>query len=127
MNQVTHPYLFAGLPVRYQKIKLIELVFNDPNDILSEICRKLDVSIVDVKGQSRKREFVVARQIAMTHIRRSNPKMSLKGIGKMFGGRDHSTVLYSQNQYDELYEVDKEFTKAVNLVIDNENFKPQIT
>ena len=115
----THPYLFAGLPLRYQNIKIQELRINDPNDILSEVCRKLNVSIIDVKGASRKREFVIARHIAMKHIHRSNPKISLKNIGKMFGGRDHSTVIYANNQYDELYEIDKEFTNAVNLVVNN--------
>lgn len=50
----------------------------------------------DLTGPKRRREITVPRQIAM-FLTREMTGMSLPQIGQAFGGRDHSTVLYSCN------------------------------
>ena len=50
----------------------------------------------DLTGSSRRREITVPRQIAM-YLTREMAGLSLPQIGQAFGGRDHSTVLYSCN------------------------------
>ena len=62
----------------------------------------------DLTGSSRRREITVPRQIAM-YLCRSMADMSLPQIGQAFGGRDHSTVLYSCNL------VDKNIKTSVNV------------
>lgn len=53
---------------------------------------KLSVQSLDSK--SRKQEIVLARQMAM-YLTKEYTQLSLKSIGKQFGNRDHSTVIYS--------------------------------
>lgn len=49
-----------------------------------------------IAGKSRRSNIVRWRQIAM-HLMRRRTGLSLDGIGEIFGGRDHSTVIYSVN------------------------------
>ena len=51
----------------------------------------------ELTGSSRRREVAVPRQIAM-YLTRDMTGLSLPQIGQAFGGKDHSTVLYSCNQ-----------------------------
>lgn len=65
-----------------------------PNDIITTVCEVFEVSDVDIVGQSRKREFVRARQIAM-YLLREMLDLSYPNIGDRIGRRDHTTALYA--------------------------------
>lgn len=67
--------------------------------IIREICRYFRIEEDQIKGQSRSRDCLNARQIAMYLIRRMT-SMSLDETGQSFGGRDHSTVLNSINKVE---------------------------
>ena len=62
--------------------------------------------------QTRKREYVYARQIAMTLISK-HTKFSLGKIGEMFGGKDHATVLHSKRTICNLMETSKSINAEV--------------
>lgn len=53
-----------------------------------------DLRTEDLLGSSRQRQVAFARQVAMV-LCRTMLSMSLPEIGRIFGGRDHSTVLSS--------------------------------
>lgn len=59
-----------------------------------------DLRTADLVGQARQRPVVFARQVAMTTCR-TLLNMSLPEIGRVFGGRDHSTVLSSLRKIEE--------------------------
>lgn len=61
-----------------------------------------------MKGKSRKREYVVARQVAM-YFSKEYTTHSLKSIGAHFGGRDHSTVIHAVQAVNDLMETDGKF------------------
>lgn len=46
-----------------------------------------------VIGESRARELIEVRHALMAEVRRRYPSLSLATIGRLFGGRDHTTVL----------------------------------
>ena len=54
-----------------------------------------------LKSSSKKKEIVKARQVAM-FLAREVLEMSLPKIGEEFGGRDHSTVMYSIEKINEI-------------------------
>lgn len=64
------------------------------SDVIKTVCSFYDISIEDIKGRSRKREIVLARQIAM-YISKEHTDASLIAIGRELGRRDHTTVLYA--------------------------------
>ncbi|NYT52677.1 MAG: chromosomal replication initiator protein DnaA [Candidatus Vesicomyosocius endoextente] len=66
----------------------------DINDIQKEIIKHYNLTISDLNSKSRKQHTVLARQMAM-FICYKLTSLSLTKIGKHFGNRDHSTVLYA--------------------------------
>ncbi len=72
-------------------------------NITSLVAEHFEVSVESLQGKSRKRPYVLARQLSM-YLAKNYTSHSLKEIGKNFGGRDHTTVIHSvravQNQID---------------------------
>ncbi|MBN3520321.1 chromosomal replication initiator protein DnaA [Algoriphagus lutimaris] len=71
------------------------------------------IALDDLKAKTRKKEIVVARQVAM-YFSKEFTNHSLKSIGYHFGGRDHSTVIHAVQTVNDLMETDSSFRNAVN-------------
>ncbi|MDO4483472.1 MAG: chromosomal replication initiator protein DnaA [Clostridia bacterium] len=67
----------------------------------------------DLTGSSRRREVAVPRQIAM-YLARDMVQPSLKQLGQAFGGRDHSTVVYSCGLIEKQLGTDNNMVNLVN-------------
>ena len=93
-----------------------------PETIIGYICKFYDVTAEDIRGQSHRRELVNARQIAMYLIRRMT-NLSLNDIGKEFGDRDHTTVLYSLDKVEKQMRSDPAFAETVKEITTNINAK----
>jgi chromosomal replication initiator protein len=92
-------------------IKRSVKVDNNPltiDDILEKVCAHFHVAPEDVSGKSRKRDFVVARQVSM-YLAQKHTKMPASRIGKLIAGRDHSTVLHSCEKVEERMRTDQKF------------------
>ena len=63
--------------------------------ILNIVAKAFNLSSDLLISKTRKREIVLARQIAMYFATRFT-HLTLKAIGLHFGGRDHSTVIHSR-------------------------------
>ena len=92
------------------------------DSILKEICRYFRLEEDQIIGQSKSRDLVTARQIAMYLIRRMT-SLSLVEIGDAFGGRDHSTVLHSIDKVEDKMKRDTAFADTVRSIIANINSK----
>jgi len=64
--------------------------------ITKTVCNYLKVDENKIRDKTRKKEIVMARQLAM-YLSKELTKSSLKSIGLHFGGRDHSTVIHACN------------------------------
>src|SRR5690606_4451899 len=66
------------------------------DDISKVVCTQLNIPENKIREKTRKKEIVLARQLAM-YFAKELTKSSLKTIGLHFGGRDHSTVIHACN------------------------------
>ena len=90
------------------------------DSIIKEICRYFRLEEDQIRGQSRSRDCVNARQIAMYLIRRMT-SLSLSETGAEFSGRDHTTVLHSIEQVEKKMKKDPGFAETVKSIITNIN------
>ncbi|MCU1351026.1 MAG: dnaA [Acidimicrobiales bacterium] len=65
-----------------------------PQLILQATAEMFDFTIEEIKGKSRRRPLVTARQIAM-YVFRELTDLSYPAIAREFGGRDHTTVIHA--------------------------------
>lgn len=63
--------------------------------VLADVSAETGISIAEIKGRSRNGAIASARQLAMYEIRKQCPHLSMPQIGRMLGGRDHTTVLHA--------------------------------
>ena len=83
--------------------------------ILRVVCDYYHVFPDDLKGKSRKKEIVTARQMAM-YLFKEYTNFSLKSIGYHFGGRDHSTVIHAVQTVSEMRDASAEFSASLNEI-----------
>ena len=89
-----------------------------PKVIISYICSYYNIDEETLRGQSRSRDVVAARQLAMYLIRRMHA-MPLDGIGKEFGNHDHSTILHSLDKVEKQMQTDPKFAERVKEITTN--------
>lgn len=82
------------------------------DDILSAVCSRYGVKAKELVSKSRKQAVVLPRQLAMYLIHKYTD-MSYSQLGRLFGKRDHSTVLYACNQIAHRISVGKQFRREV--------------
>ena len=82
------------------------------DDILECVCNHFHVDAEALNSKSRKRELVIPRQVSM-YLAQKHIKMPAARIGKLVGGRDHSTVLHSCTQVENRMKVDKQFSEEI--------------
>ncbi len=71
------------------------------------------ISVEDLKDKTRKKEIVIARQVAM-YLCKEYTNHSLKSIGYHFGGRDHSTVIHAVQSVSDMMDIDSKFAHSMD-------------
>lgn len=64
----------------------------DPDAIIAAVCQRVGVTPGDLRGRSRTRDVTYARHLAM-YLMKEDARKTIAEIGRLFGNRDHSTVL----------------------------------
>ena len=85
------------------------------DEIIDKVCSHFNVTVNAVNSRSRKQEIVLARQVSM-YLAQKHTKMPASRIGKLVGGRDHSTVLHSCSQIAKRLQVDKGFIAELSTI-----------
>ncbi|MEA5566793.1 MULTISPECIES: chromosomal replication initiator protein DnaA [unclassified Anabaena] len=114
-----------GLPMTVENITPVletptEKFEATPGVILTVIAENFDLSIEDLKSNSRRREISWARQIGM-YLMRQHTDLSLPRIGEEFGGKDHTTVMYSCEKITQLRESDRSLSQTLRQLSDRIN------
>ncbi|MDE2312112.1 MAG: chromosomal replication initiator protein DnaA [Patescibacteria group bacterium] len=85
--------------------------------IAEQVAEFYNITIEDLIRQSRKKEYVKPRQIAMYLIRKELDG-SFPSIGDFFGGRDHTTVMHAVEKVERLLTEKQQFKQEVDLILD---------
>src|SRR4028119_2086887 len=97
-----------------------ESVEATPDAVIAVVAEAFDVSVEDLKGISRRREISLARQIGM-YLIRQHTGLSLPKVGEVFGGKDHTTVLYSCDKIAQLRNTDPNLAQTLRQLSDRIN------
>ena len=99
-------------------IKRAVKVDNHPltvDDILEKVCNHFNVTQQNVFSRSRKREYVLVRQVSM-YLAQKYTKMPASRIGQLIGNRDHSTVIHSCSTMEKRLKIDKDFQNEMTEI-----------
>ncbi len=88
-------------------------------EIIKVVSKHYNIEPDEVTGKRRKKEVVLPRSVAM-YLARDLTRLSLSTIGSEFGGRDHTTVIYTCEKIEKEMASDPNFKKTV------ENLKQKI-
>jgi chromosomal replication initiator protein len=112
----------SGLPMTVEHLTAVlnpptEQMEASPQAVLTTVAEHFNVSIDDLKGASRRREISQARQMGM-YLMRQHTDLSLPKIGEEFGGKDHTTVLYSCTKVESQIKRDLDLAQTVRQLSD---------
>lgn len=112
----------SGLPMNVENIAPVlnpptAKISASPDSIINAVADTYGISIDDLKGNSRRREISMARQIGM-YLMRQHTDLSLPKIGDEFGGKDHTTVMYSCDKISELQKKNPELAQSLRQLGD---------
>jgi chromosomal replication initiator protein len=92
-----------------------EAEHNTPERILAAVSERFGVRPESLVGVRRTKAIAQARQVAM-YLMRNLTEMSLVEIGRVFGGRDHSTVIHACRQVTLRIQTEESFRDIVNAL-----------
>ena len=92
---------------------------NDRKVTIEEIQRKVadyfNIRLNDMVSIRRSRIVARPRQVAM-YLSKQHTSRSLPEIGRMFGGRDHTTVMHAVKRIEQLCNVDSSFAEHIKVI-----------
>jgi chromosomal replication initiator protein len=115
----------SGLPMTVEHLIPVlnppaESLEATPSSVMAAVAEEFKVSLDDLKGSSRRREISLARQVAM-YLMRQHTDLSLPKIGDEFGGKDHTTVMYSYDKIKKLIKRDLDMGQTIRKLSDRIN------
>ena len=89
-----------------------------PSAILSAVADYFGFTVEELVAHDRRRPLVHARQVAM-YVFREITDLSYPQIGKVFGSRDHTTIIYGFDKIKDQMQKRKVVLEEVNGIIQN--------
>ena len=86
-----------------------------PKDIMRTVAHYYGLKVQDLKGRSSAKPYSFPRQVAMWMVKKLT-HLSYPEIGKLFGNKHHSTVIYSVEKIEEERQKSIEVRKALEEI-----------
>lgn len=96
-------------PTLYEKVNDLS-----PDAVMQAICRVFSLQKSDLVGESREKNVALARQMAFWFYKHELD-LSYPTIGKLFGGRNHTTIMHGHNKIKDLLESDQKIKDKVMM------------
>ena len=84
--------------------------------IMAAVADHFEIKVSDIKSKKRTRNISVPRQIAM-YLCRTKTKLSLPEIGRQFGGKDHTTVIFAHKKISTNINKNNDLKKVINIIV----------
>ncbi|MFK8182824.1 MAG: chromosomal replication initiator protein DnaA [Phormidesmis sp.] len=112
----------SGLPMTVDNLVSVldppaEKVECSPKMVIKAVSDAFKISVEDLKSNSRRREISQARQVGM-YLMRQHTNLSLPKVGEQFGGKDHTTVMYSCDKVTQTIKRDLNLAQKIREVSD---------
>ncbi|MEM6449224.1 MAG: chromosomal replication initiator protein DnaA [Cyanobacteria bacterium P01_D01_bin.105] len=112
----------SGLPMTVDNLVSVldppaEKVECSPKMVIKAVSDAFKIPVDDLKGNSRRREISQARQVGM-YLMRQHTSLSLPKVGEQFGGKDHTTVMYSCDKVTQTIKRDLNLAQKIREVSD---------
>ena len=88
------------------------------DSVIRAVAEKFSLQPVQLKQKTNARNIAYPRQIAMYLIKELT-QSSFPEIGRVFGGKHHTTVLHSVHKIDKLRQKDPDLNRLIHSVIDS--------
>ncbi len=88
------------------------------DSVLRAVAERFQLQPAQLKQKTNARQIAYPRQIAM-YVIKELTQSSLPEIGRMFGGKHHTTVLHSVQKIDRLRQKDADLNRLIHMVIDS--------
>ena len=86
-----------------------------PDKIISVVCDYFNISKDDITGKKKNKEIVEPRMIAI-YLISELLNLPLVNIGKLFGGRDHTTIMHARDKISADIKVNRKTQTLVNEI-----------
>ncbi|MBL9080110.1 MAG: chromosomal replication initiator protein DnaA [Planctomycetes bacterium] len=96
-----------GMPMHHAQVSV--------DDVMTLVTTEFAISARELVGKSRTQTVSLPRQVAM-FLLREHTENSLEDVGRIFGNRDHTTVLYAVTKIRERTQKDRLFKELVDTL-----------
>ena len=114
-----NPYVFPGIKPEF----LPELLRKNhvksritPEQVMNIVAKGYGITSKDILSRVRKQEMCDARH-TFCAIMRKHFRYSLKSIGEMVSGRDHTTAIHSIQTFNDRYKNEDDFKEFSDRII----------
>jgi chromosomal replication initiator protein len=80
--------------------------------ILSVVSKTFNIKTGDLCGKTRKKQITQARHVAAYLLRRELD-MSLQQVGRVLGGRDHTTIMHAEEKIDRSFSTNQQLRHQI--------------
>ena len=105
------PYVYPGIKTEFiPKIRSKQYARSKitPEEVMNIVAQNYGITTLDILSRTRKREMCDARHMFCA-IMRKQFRYSLKSIGEMVNGRDHTTTIHSIQTFEDRCKNEEDF------------------
>jgi len=119
LSQISARALAASSPVTLEMVKNFFGIKNknqtkkvNHRRILSVVSKTFNIKTSDLCGKTRKKQITQARHVAAYLLRRELD-MPLEQVGKILGGRDHTTIMHAEEKIDRSFSTNQQLRHQI--------------